>query len=136
MALKILFVQPTNDVQSGDFLVPPLWPSVLSSLTPDKHEVEFLHCGFEKPTEKKLSGYDLVGINVLTTMANDAYKVGDLCKNLGIKCVMGGIHTYIFPKEAKQHCDSVILGEALKIFPYLIFQSTKNTGSLLQILPR
>lgn len=112
MSLKILLLQPTNEVQSGDFLVPPLWPSVLSSLTPKQHQVDFLHCGFEKPIEKKLSNYDMVGISVLTTMANDAYRIGDICKNLGIKCVMGGIHTYVFPDEAKQHCDAVILGEA------------------------
>ncbi|UCF08298.1 MAG: B12-binding domain-containing radical SAM protein [Thermoplasmata archaeon] len=112
MPLNILLLQPTNEVQSGDRLVPPLWPSILSSLTPDTHNIDFLHCGFEKPTEKKLAGYDVVGISVLTTMAKHAYKVGDMCRNLGITCIMGGIHPYIFPQEAKQHSDSVMLGEA------------------------
>ncbi|UCE73884.1 MAG: B12-binding domain-containing radical SAM protein [Methanomassiliicoccales archaeon] len=112
MPLKVLLLQPTNEVQSGDRLVPPLWASVLSSLTPEKYEVDFLHSGFEKPTEKKLANYDLVGISVLTTMANDAYRVGDMCRKLGVKCVMGGIHVFLFPEEARLHCDSVMMGEA------------------------
>ncbi len=126
MSLKILFLQPTNEVQSGDRLVPPLWPSALSSITPDGHQVDFLHCGFEEPTEKKLSNYDIVGISVLTTMANYAYKVGDMCKSLGIKCVMGGIHPYIFPEEARQHCDSVILGEAEYIWEKVLNDAEQN----------
>jgi radical SAM superfamily enzyme YgiQ (UPF0313 family) len=97
MSLKILLLQPTNNVQSGDRLVPPLWASVLSAITPSEHQVDFLHCGFETPTEKKLSNYDVVGISVLTTMAKDAYRVGDMCKRANVKCVMGGIHTFIFP---------------------------------------
>jgi radical SAM superfamily enzyme YgiQ (UPF0313 family) len=112
MSMKILLIQPTNDVQSGDRLVPPLWASVLSSITPSEHDVDFLHSGFERPTEQKLQNYDVVGISVLTTMAIDAYRVGDMCKRLGVKCVMGGIHVFLFPDEAKAHCDSVMLGEA------------------------
>ncbi|UCE37138.1 MAG: B12-binding domain-containing radical SAM protein [Thermoplasmata archaeon] len=112
MPLKILLVQPSNNIISGDTLAPPLWPSILSSITPSKHQVDFLHCGFEKATEKKISDYDLVGISVLTSIANEAYKIGDLCRRLDVACVMGGVHTYILPKEAKRHCDAVILGEA------------------------
>lgn len=126
MSLKVLLVQPTNDVQSGDRLVPPLWAGVLSALTPEQYQMDFLHSGFERPTEKKLSNYDVVGISVLTTMANDAYKVGDMCKNLGIKCVMGGIHPYIFPEEAKRHCDSVMLGEAEHVWEKILNDVEKD----------
>lgn len=120
MSLKILLVQPTTDVLSGDSLAPPLWPSILASLTPEQHQVDFLHCGFEKPTEKKLLNYDIVGISVLTSMANDAYNVGDMCKSLGIKCVMGGIHAYVMKEEVKEHCDAVILGEAEYIWERIL----------------
>jgi hypothetical protein len=34
-------------------------------------------------------------------MSMDAYRVGEMCGKPGIKCVMGGIHVYLFPKEAK-----------------------------------
>lgn len=126
MSLKILLLQPTNDVQSGDRLVPPLWASVLAALTPDRYDVDFLHSGFEKPTEKKLVKYDIVGISVLTTMAIDAYRVGDMCKRLGVKCVMGGIHVFLFPKEAKAHCDSVMLGESEYIWHEVLEDAEKK----------
>ncbi len=126
MSLRILLLQPTNDVQSGDRLVPPLWASVLCAITPSEHHVDFLHCGFENPTEKKLSNYDIVGISVLTTMAKDAYRIGDMCKSTHVKCVMGGIHTFIFPKEAKQHCDAVILGEAEYIWEKILKDAEAN----------
>jgi radical SAM superfamily enzyme YgiQ (UPF0313 family) len=129
MSLRILLLQPTNDVQSGDRLVPPLWASVLSSITPKQHEVDFFHCGFEKPTEKVLSNYDIVGISVLTTMANDAYRVGDMCKKLGVTCIMGGIHVYLFPEEARQHCDVVMLGEAEYIWEKILNDAEKKTLS-------
>ncbi len=86
-----------------------------------------MHGGFEKPTEKKLSNYDIVGISVLTTMANDAYRVGDLCKSLGVKCVMGGIHPYIFPEEAKGHCDAVMLGEAEYVWGKVLNDAESNS---------
>jgi len=126
MSLKILFVQPSTSAPMGESLAPPLWPSILTSLTPERHQVDFLHCGFEEPTEKKLANYDIVAISVLTSMANNAYKVGDLCKNLEIKCVMGGIHTYVLPEEARQHCDSVILGEAEYIWPKVLIDVEKD----------
>jgi radical SAM superfamily enzyme YgiQ (UPF0313 family) len=127
MALRVLLLQPTNEVQSGDRLVPPLWASVLASITPDEHDVDFLHSGFERPTAKKLAKYDVVGISVLTTMANHAYMVGDLCKSLGVTCIMGGIHVYLFPEEAKQHCDSVMLGEAEYVWPKILQDIEKKT---------
>jgi radical SAM superfamily enzyme YgiQ (UPF0313 family) len=120
MSLNILLIQPTNEVESGDRIVPPLWPSILSSLTPKEYNIEFLHSGFERPTDKTLSRYDVVGISVLTTMAKDGYRIGDMCKRLGVTCIMGGIHPYIFPDEAKKHCDSVMLGEAEYIWPNIL----------------
>lgn len=129
MPLKILLVQPTTEVPMGDGLAPPLWPSILKSLTPEQHQVDFLHCGFEKPKEKELSNYDVVGISVLTSTANDAYKVGDMCKNLGIKCIMGGIHAFILPQEAKRHCDAVILGEAEYIWQKILNDVEENNLS-------
>jgi radical SAM superfamily enzyme YgiQ (UPF0313 family) len=127
MALKVLLLQPTNEVQSGDRLVPPLWASVLASITPDEHEVDFLHSGFEQPTERKLAKFDVVGISVLTTMAKHAYMVGDMCKRIGVTCIMGGIHVFLFPEEAKQHCDAVMLGEAENVWPQILDDVKKKT---------
>jgi radical SAM superfamily enzyme YgiQ (UPF0313 family) len=128
--LKILLVQPTTKIVSGDTLAPPLWPSILASLTPDEYDIDFVHCGHEKPTEKKLSKYDVVGISALTSNANEAYKIADLCREIKVKCVMGGIHPYIMPNEAIKHCDSIILGEAEYIWRKVLCDVKKNELSL------
>ncbi|UCC39006.1 MAG: B12-binding domain-containing radical SAM protein, partial [Candidatus Aminicenantes bacterium] len=43
-----------------------------------------------------------------------------------IKCVMGGIHPYIFPEEAKAHCDSVMLGEAEHVWERILSDAEKD----------
>lgn len=127
MTLKILLVQPTTEVLSGDNLAPPLWPSILSSLTPFGHEIDFMHCGHERPTPKKLSKYDVVAISAITSNANHAYKIGDMCRDAGVKCIIGGIHAYILPEEAKTHCDSVVLGEAEYLWEKIILDVAQNS---------
>ncbi len=127
MVLKILLVQPTTKVLSGDTLAPPLWPSILSSLTPKEYEIDFLHCGHERPTTKKLARYDVVAISALTSNVNHAYGIGDMCKEVKVKCIMGGIHPYILPNEAKVHCDSVVLGEAESLWEKILLDVKKNS---------
>ena len=107
-------------------MAPPLWPSILSSLTPDRYDIEFLHCGHEKPNPRKLSRYDVVAISALTSNANHAYQIGDMCKEVGVKCIMGGIHPYILPEEAKTHCDSVVLGEAESLWEGILLDAERE----------
>lgn len=111
--MRILLIQPNNEnavVSSASSA--PLWPGILKSLTPENHEVDFIQCSFEKITEETLKKYDLVALSVWTHTSKKAYEIGDLCKKLGVKCVMGGIHVFVLPQEALQHSDTVILGEA------------------------
>lgn len=111
--LNILLVEPSNkNIFTGGHASLPLWPCVLSTLTPKNHRIEFIHSSFETVTEKKLSAYDLVGITCRTDTANYTYQIGDTCKKLNIPCVIGGIHAFFLTDEVKEHCDSVVLGEA------------------------
>jgi len=91
-----------------------------SSLTPDNHKIDFLYTAFERITEKKIGRYDAVGISVPTAAANEAYRIGDICKELGIPSIMGGIHAFVLPDEAIQHCDSLLLGEAEYVWPKIL----------------
>ncbi|MBU0672801.1 MAG: B12-binding domain-containing radical SAM protein [Candidatus Margulisbacteria bacterium] len=54
---------------------------------------------------------DLAGITATTALAPDAYRIADLCRWLGIRTVMGGVHASILPDEALAHVDMVVKGE-------------------------
>ena len=78
--------------------------------------------------EKDLKEVDLVGITVLSKTALRAYKIADAYRKKGILVVLGGIHSSALPEEAKEHADSVVIGEAEEVWPHLIEDA--RTGSL------
>jgi len=55
---------------------------------------------------------DLVGISTLTLDATHAYELADHFRNRKIPVLMGGMHPTAIPKEALQHADAVVIGEA------------------------
>jgi len=55
---------------------------------------------------------DLVAITTFTSQAIRAYDIADKFREAGKKVVMGGIHVSALPDEAKEHADSIIIGEA------------------------
>jgi radical SAM superfamily enzyme YgiQ (UPF0313 family) len=55
---------------------------------------------------------DLVGITGLTCVIKRAYAIADQFRKKGVKVILGGIHPSLLPEEAKEHADSVIVGEA------------------------
>jgi radical SAM superfamily enzyme YgiQ (UPF0313 family) len=69
---------------------------------------------------KDLKEVDLVGITVLSKTALRAYKIADAYRKKGIPVVLGGIHPTALPEEAKEHADSVVIGEAEEVWPHLI----------------
>jgi anaerobic magnesium-protoporphyrin IX monomethyl ester cyclase len=57
---------------------------------------------------------DYAGITATTAMAGDAYRVAEICRKMGIRTVMGGVHASIMPDEVLRHVDLVIKGEGEK----------------------
>ena len=55
---------------------------------------------------------DVIGLTAMTMQAPRAYAIADEYRARGVKVIMGGIHASLLPQEAKQHVDSVIIGEA------------------------
>ena len=55
---------------------------------------------------------DLVGITALTITAKRAYEIADTFRAKGVKVVLGGSHPSALPKEASQHADAIVIGEA------------------------
>ncbi len=91
---------------------------VVAALTPADFNINFIdenhdHIDFD-------AHYDLVAISAMTQQATRAYEIADEFRRRGIKVVIGGIHATVLPEEAKEHADSVVIGEAENTWPEFI----------------
>jgi radical SAM superfamily enzyme YgiQ (UPF0313 family) len=96
----------------------------LAAITPPEHEVELIDEKFKKINFSSL--YDLVGISNITCNAPRTYEVADEFRRRGVTVVLGGYHPTAMPEEAKQHADSVVIGEAEESLPQLISDLENN----------
>jgi radical SAM superfamily enzyme YgiQ (UPF0313 family) len=81
--------------------------------------------------------YDLVAISTITINAYRAYEIADIFRKKNIPVVLGGYHPSALPHEAKQHADSVVIGEAELTWPKLLkdFESGKMKTFYSQLNP-
>lgn len=91
---------------------------IVAALTPSDFEINFLDENYEEINFDV--GYDLVGITAMTQQATRAYEIADEFRRRGVKVVIGGIHATVLPEEAKEHADSVVIGEAENTWPEFI----------------
>jgi radical SAM superfamily enzyme YgiQ (UPF0313 family) len=100
--------------------LPSLSLLTLAALTPERHSLEYLEI-FDIRNEKiDLERFDLVAITSFSAQIKDAYQVADECRRKGIAVVLGGLHVSALPNEAKQHADSVVVGEGEPVWPKLV----------------
>ncbi len=97
----------------------------IASLTPDEYEVRV----FDENIEDIDYTWDadLVGISVRTMFAGRAYEISDTYRKRGVTTVLGGIHPSMCPDEALEHCDSVVIGEAERVWPSLLRDARSGT---------
>jgi len=69
---------------------------------------------------------DLVGITTMTITATRAYEIADTFRAKGVKVILGGSHPSALPKEASQHADAVVIGEAEGIWANVIKDFKEN----------
>ncbi len=103
--------------------IPHLGLQVLAQRVPAPHKVDIIDEIFgPEPTDERLrpDRYDLIGITSFTSTVSRAYEIGQICRERGIKTVMGGPHAWACPDEAAQHVDSVAIGECDEIWPQII----------------
>jgi radical SAM superfamily enzyme YgiQ (UPF0313 family) len=101
--------------------VPNLALPLLAALSPPDVEISFTDDLLTPIDVKKdLREVDLVGITVLTKTALRAYEIADAYRKKGVTIVLGGIHPTALPEEAKEHADSVVIGEAEEVWPQLV----------------
>jgi len=136
--MKILFVYPTINIKilnlfryiplnltsKNYFFNKSITFPTLGALTPQQHSIEIVEGGFKDINFS--NNYDLVGITTLTCFVNIAYEIADEFRRRNVKVVLGGWHASALPEEAKQHADSVVIGEAEETWPKLIEDLNTN----------
>ena len=100
------------------FTNPEMTLPAVAATIPNKHNIRIIHENFEDIDYS--NEYDLVGISCFTMFAPAVYEIADKFRNLGVPVVLGGYHPSALPEEAKQHANSVVIGEAEYNFPRLI----------------
>jgi radical SAM superfamily enzyme YgiQ (UPF0313 family) len=55
---------------------------------------------------------DLVGITCMTAAAPRAYWIAAWFRKRGVPVVLGGMHPTLYPEEAVQHADAIVVGDA------------------------
>jgi radical SAM superfamily enzyme YgiQ (UPF0313 family) len=125
--MRIALVNPAARRMQGYHTIgsriPHLGLQVLAKLVPPGHQVEIIDEIFgADATSAHLwpNRYDLVGITAYTSGASRAYEIAAMCRERGLKTVMGGPHAFACPDEAGQYFDSVVVGEADEVWPKVI----------------
>lgn len=91
------------------FIIPPLSLLVVAANIPPGIEIEFIDERIEEIDFNRR--VDLVGISVMTSAANHAYKIAQKFMQNGIPVLLGGIHPTLLPDEAIKYSNSVLIGE-------------------------
>ena len=98
----------------------PLSLMVLAGLTPAEWEISIVDENLGAPNYPAMPRPDLVGITAFTSQANRAYEVATQFRRLGVPVVMGGIHATMCLDEAMERVDSIVTGEAERVWPQVL----------------
>jgi radical SAM superfamily enzyme YgiQ (UPF0313 family) len=127
--MKILLVHPKrrdkhNYVGNIKAYIPPLTLPVLAGLTPKDIDIDL--CDENVDEVNFNTDADLIGITGITGQINRGYEIADSFRRKGKKVVMGGIHVSTMPHEAKNHADSILIGEAEDLWEAIIEDFRNN----------
>ena len=119
--MKILLISPhpyPRNLLLSKVSYPSLTLQQIAGLTPKEHTVKIVDERAEKLNFD--NSVDLVGISCLTYNSIRGYEISDTFRKMGKTVVFGGYHASLLPEEAKQHADSVVIGEAELTWPQLL----------------
>lgn len=121
--MKITLIKPNigrreHSLYVDDASMEPLQLAILAALTPKDIDVVMYDdrleaISYDEPT-------DLVAITVETFTARRAYEISEEYRKRNVKVIMGGIHVKLIPEEVKEHCDSIMIGDAEDKWPEMI----------------
>ena len=125
--MRVLLINPADPKVQGYHTIgskiPHLGLQVLAQQTPAQHSVEIIDeiFGLDKTEPAIRSGrYDLVGVTAYTCSVTRAYQIARVCREAGIRAILGGPHAWACPDEAACHFDAVAVGESDEIWPQIL----------------
>jgi len=127
--MNVTLINPTigrinNGRSYRKWVLEPLSLASLAGVTPEGIKLRIFddrteEINYNEPT-------DLVGISVETTTALRSYEIADRFRKRGIPVVLGGFHPTLMPEEAKQHADSIVVGQAEDIWAKVLEDSSNG----------
>lgn len=128
MRNKIVFIFPRWPERTlwGHFRYkfPALGLLTIAAITPDNYQLFFVDENLEQIDFDQDA--DLVALSVMTPLAKRSYQIADRFRQKGKTVVMGGVHASVFPDEALQHADAVVIGEGESCWPQLLDDFQNN----------
>lgn len=100
--------------------LPSLGLLYLAAVTPDGHDVRYYEADRDRAEPAELYDCDLVAISTFSAQVFEAYAIADRLRAAGVRVAMGGLHVSVQPKEALDHADFVLVGEAEETWPRLV----------------
>ena len=121
--MKIALIYP-NIGRKGDSLfldgarMEPLGLTVIAGLMPPDIDVTIYDDRLEEiPYD---TPFDLAAVSVQIFTARRSYEIAAAFRKRGVPVALGGIHVTLAPDEAKEHADTIVLGDAELTWPTLI----------------
>lgn len=105
----------------------PLGLMVLAGCTPDEWEISIYDENLALPDYYTLPLPDLVGITAFTSQASRAYDIAATFRRLNVPVVMGGIHATMCSKEAMEHVEAIVTGEAESVWKEVLTDFRSGT---------
>lgn len=126
--MKVCLISPPFPFSGKVPIVPPIL-EYLGALTlkavPDA-ELELIDANIKEPLPQDINA-DIVGITAMTATVTWTYDFSDKLRKRGIRVVLGGIHPTALPLEAKEHADSVVVGEAESVWGEVLSDARNNS---------
>ena len=131
--LQALGVSLPGFVERGKVIasLPSLGLLTLAACSPDDVDAHYFEHGDVSPDELEARGFDTVALSTFTAQAPEAYEYADLCRERGLRVVLGGLHVTVRPHEALHHADHVVIGEGELIWPEFLTDLAKGKARAL-----
>jgi radical SAM superfamily enzyme YgiQ (UPF0313 family) len=107
--------------------LPSLGLLTLAGLTPTSDDLSYHEIFDYSQQPAPDDDFDLVAISSFTAQIEDAYRLADHYRSLGVQVVLGGLHVSSLPDEALAHADAIVVGEAEEVWPQLLHDARSGT---------